>query len=425
MRRTMSRLFRSLFLVAAMGTFAAAGPQPPPNKVWVGSWAAAQQLPEPDNSLPAADLSDATLRQVVHLSIGGTQLRLTLSNAFGTAPLHIASAHIALATAAGGIDPATDRALGFSGSPETTIPAGASYRSDPIAFPAAAQSDLAITLYFDTPPALQTGHPGSRATSYLVHGNLVSATQLPDAKKITHWYQIAGVEVTAPAKAGTVVMLGDSITDGRGATTDGNDRWPDVLARRFEADPATKDLGVLNLGIGGNRLLLDGLGPNALARFDRDVLAQPGVRYLIVFEGVNDLGMLTRDHPATLDEHVALVRRILAAYEQIAARAHAHGINVFGATITPFMGFDYYHPDADNEADHEEVDAWIRIQSQFDAVIDFDKVVRDPAHPERLNPAYDSGDHLHPSPAGYRAMAEAIPLALFGAPVRAHRRPKR
>ncbi len=382
---------------------------------WVGSWASSQQIPEPHNALAAEDLRDATLRQIVRLTIGGQDVRVRLSNAFGTEPLHIASVHIArpLSPSAGSVDISTDKALTFSGSPDVTIPAGADYISDPVAFPVAALSDLVISLYLETPPAQQTGHPGSRQTSFLVHGNQVSAVDLPNAKQVDHWYQISGVEVSAPPQAASVVILGDSITGGRGSTTNGNDRWPDNLARRFQASPATRLLGVLNAGIGGNRLLQDGLGPNALARFNRDVLAQSGVRALIVFEGINDLGTLTADHEVSAEEHQSLVRRMTGAYQQIVTRAHAHGIRVMGATITPDMGNDGYHPTPLNEADRQAVNAWIRTPGHFDAIVDFDKAVRDPANPDRLLPAYDSGDHLHLSPAGYRAMADAVPLSFF------------
>jgi lysophospholipase L1-like esterase len=210
-----------------------------------------------------------------------------------------------------------------------------------------------------------------------------------------------------------VVALGDSTTDGHAATTNGNDRWPDVLAARLQASKKTQDVGVSNQGIGGNHLLTDGLGPNVLARFDRDVLAPAGVRWLIVFEGVNDLGGLARNGEVSADQHTALVEKVIAAYEQIIARAHAHGLRVYGATITPYTGSDYYHPGQWSEADRQAVNAWIRAAGHFDAVIDFDAVVRDPAHPEHLLPAFDCGDHLHPSPAGYKALGESIPLSLF------------
>ena len=263
---------------------------------WIGTWASSQQVPEPANALPVDQLRDATLRQIVHLSVGGSELRVHLSNAFGTAPLQIDSVHIArpLSPASDEIDATTDKALTFAGSSDVIIPAGAEYISDPVEYPVAALSNLAITFHLSEPPAQQTGHPGSRATSYVVHGNLVSAATLPNATKVDHWYQIAGVDVTGPVDALSIVALGDSITDGHATTTNGNDRWTDVLAERLQRAAATNHIGVLNQGIGGNHLLTDGLGPNALARFNRDVLAQTGVRYVIVFEGVNDLGGLTR-----------------------------------------------------------------------------------------------------------------------------------
>lgn len=390
-------------------------PPPAASESWTGSWAASQQIPEPQNALPAADLGDATLRQIFHLSLGGAALRVHLSNAFGTEPLHFTSVHIArpLSPSSPAIDPASDKPLTFSGSSDVTVPAGAEYLSDPIDYPVAALSNLAVTFHLDAPPARQTGHPGSRAMSYYVHGDHVFEADLPGAKKVDHWYQVAGIDVSASQNAAAIVALGDSITDGHGATTNGNDRWTDVLAQRLQASPATRSLSVLNQGIGGNHLLTDGLGPNVLARFDRDVLAQTGVRYLIVFEGVNDLGGLTREHEVTPAEHALLVRRILAAYQQVVLRAHAHGITVIGATITPYTGSDYYHPGTASEADRQAINQWIRAAGHFDAVIDFDKTVRDPHQPSRMLPAFDSGDHLHPSPAGYRAMAEAIPLALF------------
>jgi len=384
-------------------------------ELWVGSWAASQQIPEPQNALPPDDLRDATIRQIVRLSVGGAALRVHLSNASGTKPLRFTSVHIALAVAPGtsAIEPGSDRALTFAGAAAVTIPAGAEYISDSITFSAKPLSSLAITFHLDKPPARETGHPGSRATSYYLHGNYVSSSNLPGAREVDHWYQISGVDVFAPAGAASIVALGDSTTDGHGTTTNGNNRWTDVLAERLQSSPTTRNIGVLNQGIGGNHLLTDGLGPNALARFDRDVLAQAGVRWLIVFEGVNDLGGLTRDGPVSSDEHSALVSSILSAYQQIIIRAHAHGIRVIGATITPFARSDYYHPGPANEADRQAINAWIRAPGHFDEIIDFDKVVRDPGHPDQLLPAFDSGDHLHPNPAGYRAMADAIPLKLF------------
>jgi lysophospholipase L1-like esterase len=310
-----------------------------------------------------------------------------------------------------------------------SIPPGAEYVSDGIEYPVAALSDLAVSFHIDLPPSRQTGHPGSRATSYLVHGDYVSAAKLAEPRRVDHWFQISGVDVLTDKRGASIVVLGDSITDGHGATTNGNDRWTDVLARRLQASPKTRGIGVSNQGIGGNHLLIDGLGPNALARFDRDVLAQAGVRWLIVFEGVNDLGKLARIEQGKDAEppgfpsagqleglplrHEMLVRDVIAAYEQIIARAHAHGIRVFGATITPYVGSDYYHPGPLGEADRKAVNDWIRVPAHFDAVIDFDLAVSDLQQPDHLLPVYDCGDHLHPSPAGYRAMGEAVLLKLF------------
>ncbi len=340
-------------------------------------------------------------------------LRVHLSNAFGTAPLHLSSVHIArpVSTSSPAIDAASDKALTFHGARDVTIPAGAEFVSDALDYPTAALSNLAVSIHFGDPPDQQTGHPGSRATSYLTHGDLVSAPDLANAKKFAHWYQLSSIDVSAAPGAAAIVALGDSITDGHGATTDGNDRWTDVLARRLQA--ASRNLSVLNQGIGGNHLLTDGNGPNALARFDRDVLAQTGVRYVIVLEGVNDLGGLTRTHEASPAEHAAFVQRILTTYDQIIVRSHSHGIKAIGATILPYKGSDYYHPGPANEEDRKAVNDWIRAPGHFDAVIDFDQIMRDPAQPDRMLPTYDSGDHLHPSPTGYAAMANAIPLSLF------------
>jgi lysophospholipase L1-like esterase len=415
-------------LIASLSAFAKSPTHPathPP--IWVVSWAASQQIPEPQNALPTDDLRDTTLRQIFHLSLGGSALRVHISNAFGIAPLHLTSAHIAhpISPTSAEIDPATDRALTFAGHPDLIIPPGAEMLSDPIESPVPSLSDIAVSIHYDEPPSVQTGHPGSRATSYYVHGDAVSSAKLDAPKQVDHWYQISAIDVLTPAPAAAIVALGDSITDGHGATTNGNDRWTDILSARLQASPSTQSIGVSNQGIGGNHLLTDGLGPNALARFDRDVLAQAGVRYLIVFEGVNDLGGVAIHGEVPATDHAALVARILAAYQQIIARAHAHGLVVIGATITPYVGSAYYHPGPQSEADRQAVNAWIREAGirpaaagnqdspHFDAVLDFDAVVRDPAHPDQLLPAYDSGDHLHPSPAGYRAIANSIPLTLF------------
>lgn len=388
---------------------------------WVGTWASAQQIPEDRNTIAPADLLDATMREIVHTSGGGTAFRVRLSNAFGTQPLAL-TAHVAVAKspAVAQIDPATDHALTFNGASQVTIPAGAEYWSDPIEVPLPAQSDLAVSLYFKVPPTQQTSHPGSRATSYVVHGNHLSDADLSAPQKVEHWFNLSGVDVMASGEA--VVTLGDSITDGHGATTNGNDRWPDILARRLAAN----GISVLNTGIGGGRILLDGLGPNAAARFTRDVLAQSHATSVIVLEGINDLGTATINAPISPDDHAALVQRMEIAYTQMIGAAHDHGVKIYGGTIMPFTGSDYYHPDAANEADRQALNAWIRVPGRFDGVVDFDAVIRDPQHPDHLRPDYDSGDHLHPNPAGYRAMGEAVPLSFFdsAAPVAPQAAPK-
>jgi len=405
--------------VAACSWTQAGSPAEAPAPVWIASWGASQQIPEPANALPADDLRDATVREIFHLSVGGPALRVHLSNVFGTEPLRFTSVHVArpLSPSSAAIDAASDRPLTFAGRADVLVPPGAEFVSDPLDFAAAPLSDLAVTFHLSAPPAQQTGHPGSRATTYYVHGDFAGAAALTEPKHIDHWYQVAEIDVQAGPDAGrgaaAVVALGDSITDGHGATTNGNDRWTDVLAARLQGSPATRGIGVSNQGIGGNHLLTDGLGPNALARFDRDVLAPTGARWVIVFEGVNDLGGLARNGEVPAADHAALVERVVAAYRQIIARAQAHGLRIYGATITPYLGSAYYHPGPLSEADRQAVNQWIRAPGHFDAVIDFDVVVRDPQQPSQLLPAYDCGDHLHPSPAGYKAMGSAIPLELF------------
>lgn len=380
---------------------------------WISSWGSAQMIADGGNALPADRAQAITLRQIVRLSAGGDRVRVRLSNAFGTRPLAIGAGHVGLAVAVG--TPQTDAglALAFAGRRDTVIAPGAERYSDPIAMPVAAGARVAISLYLPAAAAPQTGHPGARATSFTRAGNHVADPNLVGAVPVTHWYALADVEVAGRTNAGTIVAIGDSITDGYGVAPDRDTRWTDVLAARLRGSAATRGIGVVNAGIGGNRILLDGLGPNLLARFDRDVVARSGVRWAIVLEGVNDLGVLTREAPATPAQHAAIVAQVAAGYRDIVARAHAHGIKVIGGTVMPFGGNDYYHPGADTEADRQAINAFIRGAGVFDAVVDFDRIMRDPTRKDRLAPAYDSGDHLHPSEAGYRAMGEAVPLTLF------------
>jgi len=369
---------------------------------WVGTWGSSPQLTEPRNLPPPPGLTSNTLRQVVHVSIGGEKLRVRFSNAFGNGPVAIATAHLALSTGGSAIKTDSDKTLTFQGKPSVTISAGASVLSDIFDFDLAPLSDLAMTIHFGDAPAAVTGHPGSRTTSYLQAGDWVSAADLPKAARTEHWYILTGVDVGTKNSSSAIVTLGDSITDGRGSGTDKNDRWPDDLARRLQADKRLANIAVLNEGIGGNCVLHGGLGPTALSRFDRDVLSQSGVRWLIVLEGVNDIG---GSHDA------AVATNLIAAYGKMIEQAHARHIRVYGATIQPFGGSFYDSPA--HEAARQTVNDWIRTSGRFDAVIDFDAATRDPLNPNHLLPVADSNDHLHPNEAGYRIMAGAINLKLF------------
>ena len=371
-------------------------------------------LVDSKDAIPAPS-TDLTLRQLIRTTIGGNRLRLRISNAFGRTPLIISNVSIARAVSASSsrIDEATVRVVTFGGERAISIPAGAEYVSDPIAFIARPLTTLAVSIDLAELPKLETGHPGSRATSYFVSGDQVSAPELKGAATADRWYFISGLDVDPTQPAAAIAILGDSITDGHGVVSNTDTRWPDYLANRLQAAAATRSIGVLNLGIGGNRMIEDGLGPNAAARLGRDVLARSGVKYLIILEGVNDLGVLTRDAPTTAEAHRALVQHMLAAYAQIIAQAHDRGIKVIAGTIMPYGASGYYHPTAVNEADRAAINSWLRAPGHADAVIDFDAIMRDPAHPERLRKDLDSGDGLHPSPAGYRLMGYSVPLSLF------------
>jgi lysophospholipase L1-like esterase len=384
---------------------------------WLTAWASAQQVPEAHNAMPAGEFADATLRQIVRLAAGGAQLRVRISNLWGTEPLRIGAAAVAAAVSPGSsaVRAGSHRALAFRGQSSVTIPAGAEYLSDAVAMPTRAFEDLAISLHIAAEPARQTSHPGSRATSYLVKGQRVAADELAGAKTANHWWFLSGVETLGSPQAQALAVIGDSITDGYGVQPNTNSRWTDFLARRLQGNPATRHISVLNLGLGGNRLLTDGLGPNAAARFERDVLGQAGVRQAIVLEGVNDLGGgLTHHGVAGSPAGEALVEGMLGAYSQMVAKARARGVRIIGGTILPFGASKTYKPDAATEAARQRVNAWIRTPGRFDAVIDFDAMLRDPADPRLLAARWDN-DGLHPSIAGYQAMAEGVPLEVLTA----------
>ena len=374
------------------------------NGHWAGTWGAAPQLTENQNMPPRPGLASNTLRQVVHVSIGGKQLRVRFSNAFGNGPVTMSSVQMALSAGGSAIKPETSKSLTFHGEPAVTILPGELTMSEPVDFDLAPLTDIAVTIHFTAAPGGLTGHPGSRRTSYLQAGDSVSATNLPSAATTAHWYILSGIDVLSEKPGTAVITLGDSITDGRGSTTDGDNRWPDDLARRLQKNKGTMGIGVLNEGIGGNCVLHGGLGPTALARLDRDVLAQNGARWVIVLEGVNDIG-------GSRGTNTTVAQDLIAAYQKIITQAHDRGLRVYGATILPFEPSFYFTPE--HEAARQTVNQWIRSSGKFDAVIDFDAATRDPQKPSRLLPSADSGDHLHPSVAGYQMMADAIDLALF------------
>ena len=369
---------------------------------WVGTWTGASQLVETSN-LPPAPLSNAVLRQVVHATLGGSQIRVRFSNDFGNGPLTINAAHVAVCKASpvnSTIDTATDKALSFSGMASVTIPQGMAVWSDPVGFTLAPFGNVSITTAFGSVPTNVTGHPGSRTTSYeQTNSTNVTAASMASAQTMDHWYVIAGLDVMADAAAEGLVILGDSITDGRGSDTNGNNRWPDDLAKRLMANAATADIGVMNQGIGGNDISGSMLGPSGVDRFMRDVLNQSGVRWVIIFEGTNDIG--GSELPAST---------VTSAYAQLISQAHAKNLKVYGATITPFNGHSYYT--AAHESARQSVNAYIR-GTAFDGLIDFDKALSDGKSPPSIVSTYDSGDGLHPNVAGHQKLADTVDLALF------------
>jgi lysophospholipase L1-like esterase len=382
----------------------------PEAKKWVGTWASAPLLDghakNAEELLTAGTQSGATLREVVHVSIGGETVRVRFSNLYGTSPLVIGAVEIAQAAKGAAIVAGTGKAVTFNGQPSVSIPAGALAVSDPAPFKLAPLSDLTVSFFLPNPSGPVTEHQLGNATSYHVTGNVVSSASLEAPINATSWYYLNGVDTLAAADAGAVITIGDSITDGAKSTIDTNQRWPDELARRLQADPKFRNMSVLNEGISGNKILLDGAGPNALARFDRDVIAQSGAKYLLILEGINDIGRLHGTPDAGLT-----AADLISALNQMVVRAHAHGIAVIGCTLTPYHGAGYYTENG--EAIRKAVNDWIRTGGVLDGFVDFEAAVRDPNHPDTFSPSVDPGDHLHPNDAGYKAMGDAIDLKLF------------
>jgi lysophospholipase L1-like esterase len=358
--------------------------------------------------VPPATVENQTLRQIVHTSIGGSKVRVVLSNAYGTAPVQIGGGAVALRDKESSIQAATLKTLLFDGSPTATILAGATLVSDPVDLTLAPLSDLAIDLFvpgdLGVSPSPVTTHNGASQTNYISDaGNHVGEATMTPALRPGGWFLIARVEVMSPSNTMAVATFGDSITDGARSTADTNSRWPDTLARRLAARKGAA-VAVLNAGISGNRVLGDGAGTSALSRFDKDVLMQTGVTHVMVMEGINDIGIArSNPSPSAAD--------LIAGHKQLIERAHARGLKIYGATLTPYEGAAYYSPEG--EAKRQALNEWIRTSGAYDGVVDFDKVTRDPAAPSKFLPAYDSGDHLHPGDAGYKAMGDAVDLAIF------------
>jgi len=401
-------------VIAAIAALLAAGMAEAahaPAEHWVATWTASPMAA--DSALDEANsgFNGQTVRQIARISIGGHRIRVRLSNAYGSHPLVVGAVHVALHAVGASTIAGSDRTILFNGKSSVTIPAGALVASDPVDLTVAPLSEIAVSLYFPVATGPVTWHQLGMQTTFISPlGDVTAAVSLPIASKSTSLYVLAGVEVMAGTEVGAVVALGDSITDGYASTVDAHHRWPNFLAQRLNDAEAPGRMAVIDEGISGNRLLHDTEGPNALARFDRDVLAQPGVTHLIVLEGINDIGM--PGYMGRPEEEVTS-EEIIGAYRQMILRAHEKGLKIYGATLTPFEGSGAPYYSAAGEAKREAVNAWLRSQSEFDAVIDFDRIVRDPAYPTRLLPKYDSGDHLHPSDAGYQAMAASIDLHLL------------
>ncbi len=375
-------------------------------KKWVGTWSTAPMLVEQSNMPPSPGLTNNTFRQIVRVSIGGDTVRLKFSNDFSTSSVKINSANIAVVTAGSAVNASTIKQLKFNGNSSVTMDANSSVISDPVAFKLSPRMNIAITIYFGQTSPTTTGHPGSRTTSYLLAGDKTTSADFSGAIKTEHWYVINGIDVWAPESAAAVAILGNSITDGRGSTTDQQNRWPDILSERLITNSATEQVGVLNLGIGGNCVLQGGLGPTGVSRFKRDILDQQGVRWVIIFIGVNDIGGVNSASGAT-----KMADSLINAYKQMISDAHAKDMKVYGATIMAFKGNSYYNQYS--ESCRQAINKWIRTGGFYDSIIDFDKLTRSSTDTSKLGIACFQNDGLHPDAAGYKKMGESVNLNLF------------
>lgn len=404
----------SLLLAISLAMFAGAAE----HTHWVATWGAspAPQLPADQMRAAKLEFDKQTIRQIVRVSIGGASVRIRLSNAYGKREVELGAVHVAVRSEGSGIVAGSDRVVTFSGRSSIVIPPDAAVLSDAVKLEVPAGRDLAVSIFM---PKAATGggiHYAAQQTAYIGSGDQTAAGQISGADTIASWVFLNGVDVLASQAAGTVVTFGDSITDGARSTVDANKRWPNTLASRLTAQPGGKKLGVVDAGIGGNRIWHDGVanvrfGVNGLARFERDVLSQPGVQYVVLLEGINDLGHAGSSAP---ESETVTAEDIIAGLTQMIERAHEKGLKVFVGTLTPFDGFPsrgYYT--REKETKRQAVNEWVRNNKIADAFIDFDKAIRDPKAPGKINAPFDSGDHLHPGDTGYTAMGEAVDLKLF------------
>jgi lysophospholipase L1-like esterase len=421
-RRTASATCKVALLLGQLAWAQTKPGSSPGDMHWVATWTSAQQQPRPaappragaplaataPQRYTLSGFSNQTVRMIARVSLGGRRIRVQLSNAFGATPLTLGAAHIAIRSKDSAIVAGTDRALSFNGKPGCMIPAGAVMFSDPVDLEVPKLSELAVSIYVpgDTGPA-STHALGLHTTYVSKEGNFTDQPEIADATVSLSWYWLAGIDVLAPSNAAAIVAFGDSITDGATSTADTDRSWPSVFAQRLLSDPATANIAVVNEGISGNRVLADGAGVSALTRFDRDVLGQSGVKWLMIMEGINDIGITARQpgpNAVTADD-------LTGALSQMIERAHTHGIKVIGCTLTPYVGAAY--ASENGEAIREAVNSWIRTSGAFDAVVDFDKVTQDPDNPKQFRAGYNITDHLHPNDNGYKAMAESIDLKIF------------